>query len=53
MAEKHTDLVCGMEVTEENAACSFEYQGKTYYFCAEACRDQFAQNPEEHISRRQ
>ncbi|MFO7639473.1 MAG: YHS domain-containing protein [bacterium] len=52
MSERHIDPVCGMEVTEQDAACSYEYQGRTYYFCAEACRDQFTQNPEAHPARR-
>ncbi len=52
MAEpKHVDPVCGMEVTEEEAACSYEYQGKKFYFCAESCRDQFASDPENFLSR--
>ena len=32
------DPVCQMEVTPENAACSVEYKGKTYYFCAQSCK---------------
>jgi Cu+-exporting ATPase len=34
-----------MTVTKENAACSYDYQGKTYYFCAPSCRDEFVANP--------
>ncbi|HDQ99617.1 MAG TPA: YHS domain-containing protein [candidate division WOR-3 bacterium] len=52
MEDKHVDPVCRMEVTEENAACSYEHQGRTYYFCADACRDAFAQNPEQYLTRR-
>ena len=40
-----TDPVCGMEVNEEEAAATYEYQGKTYYFCAVGCKDKFAQDP--------
>jgi len=42
------DPVCGMTVTKENAACSYDYNGKTFYFCAESCRDQFAAAPEKY-----
>lgn len=49
MSDKKTDPVCGMEVTPENAACSLEYRGKTYYFCAEACRHEFAEHPEQFL----
>ena len=43
------DPVCGMEVTEEDAACSYEYQGKKYYFCAASCRDAFTQDPQGYL----
>ncbi len=43
------DPVCGMEVSEENAACSYEYQGRRYYFCASSCRDVFVQNPQSYL----
>ena len=42
------DPVCGMEVetTEAKAAgLTLEYQGRTYYFCSETCKEQFAKNP--------
>uniref|UniRef100_A0A7C4G9S2 YHS domain-containing protein n=1 Tax=candidate division WOR-3 bacterium TaxID=2052148 RepID=A0A7C4G9S2_UNCW3 len=51
MAEKKTDPVCGMEVTAENAACSFEYGGKTYYFCAQACMHEFSEHPERFLKK--
>jgi YHS domain-containing protein len=35
-----TDPVCGMIVDEE-IAISEEFDGETFYFCCEACRDQF------------
>ncbi len=43
------DPVCGMVVTKENAACSYDYKGKTYYFCAESCRDDFAASPDKYL----
>ncbi len=43
------DPVCGMEVDPDEAAVSFEYEGKTYYFCAEACKKRFAEEPEKFI----
>jgi len=42
------DPVCGMTVTKENAACSYEHNGRTFYFCAESCRDQFAAGPDKY-----
>ena len=47
--EGNIDPVCGMTVTKENAACSYDYGGKTYYFCAASCRDDFAAGPEKYL----
>jgi Cu+-exporting ATPase len=43
------DLVCGMEIMEENAAASTEYKGKKYYFCAKTCKQKFDEDPEKYI----
>jgi len=48
-AEGNLDPVCGMTVTKENAACSYDYKGKTYYFCAASCMDEFVSNPDKHL----
>ena len=40
-----TDPVCGMQIDEEKAVAKVEYQGKTYHFCADACRQQFEADP--------
>lgn len=47
--EPQIDPVCKMAVTKENAACSYDYKGKTYYFCAASCKDDFAKNPESYL----
>jgi len=39
------DPVCNMRVLPETAAGKFEYQGKTYYFCASRCLDRFRADP--------
>ncbi len=38
-----------MEVREEEAAASTEYKGKKYYFCAQACKQKFDEDPEKYI----
>jgi len=43
------DPVCGMNVTKEDAACSYDHKGKTYYFCAASCRDEFAAAPDKYL----
>jgi Cu+-exporting ATPase len=40
-----TDPVCGMKIDTDDAAATAEYEGKTYYFCSEACRDAFVADP--------
>lgn len=35
------DPVCGMEVDEKKAKFTSTYKGKTYYFCAKACKEKF------------
>ena len=47
---QHTDPVCGMQVDEQNAAAQSEYEGQTFYFCSEGCKEKFEQNPEQYIS---
>jgi Cu+-exporting ATPase len=39
------DPVCGMTVQQATAAGSYEYQGKTYYFCATSCLTKFRTEP--------
>ena len=41
------DPVCGMHIDSAAAAASEEYEGKTYYFCSEACHQRFAATPEQ------
>ncbi|BAL80316.1 YHS domain-containing protein [Caldisericum exile] len=46
---KHIDPVCGMIVKEETAKVTFEYNGKTYYFCSDFCFEEFKKNPEKYL----
>ena len=41
------DPVCGMTVDPPTAAGRYDYQGKTYYFCAVSCLDKFKADPEQ------
>jgi len=43
------DLVCGMEVDEEEAPAKTEYKGQTYYFCAPGCKVAFERDPEKYL----
>jgi YHS domain-containing protein len=35
------DPVCGMKFSSSEAACTLEHEGRTYYFCAESCRERY------------
>lgn len=43
------DPVCGMTITPEKAAGSYEYKGETFYFCSKSCLAKFQANPETFI----
>jgi YHS domain-containing protein len=52
-AGKDTDPVCGMEVEQLNAEHQVEHMGKTFYFCAPACKKAFQKDPEKYIGKAQ
>jgi YHS domain-containing protein len=37
-----------MDLDESQAKAKAEYEGKTYYFCSDACREEFEPYPEQH-----
>lgn len=39
------DEVCGMTIDSDEAATSFEFQGRRYYFCSQRCRVRFEEHP--------
>ena len=39
------DPVCGMEFSPTQAATTAKWKGQTYYFCCEACRASFEEDP--------
>jgi Cu+-exporting ATPase len=45
------DPVCGMTVALKTAAGSFEYNGQSYYFCADHCLAKFRINPESFLNK--
>lgn len=44
------DPVCGMTVQPATAAGSYEYQGKTYYFCSTSCLSKFRTDPIHYLT---
>lgn len=47
--ETAIDPICGMSVDVATAEWTWEYQGRTYYFCASRCRHRFAGAPQEYL----
>jgi putative ABC transport system ATP-binding protein len=48
MSEMATDPVCGMAV-EREATPHYEHDGRMWFFCATACRDEFAADPDRFV----
>jgi len=40
-----------MLVSEQTAAATSTYAGKTYYFCSPACKATFDKHPEEYVGK--
>ncbi len=49
MQTRATDPVCGMSIERESAAATLLLKGTTFYFCADGCRSEFAQQPEKFL----
>lgn len=43
-----TDPVCGMQVDDQTAPAESNYQGTTYYFCSEECKETFDRQPQQY-----
>ncbi len=46
------DLVCGIEVDEQQATRKSEYQGHLYYFCSPGCQQRFDDDPSRYVDPR-
>ncbi len=46
---QHRDPVCGMVVSSDSVRAV--YGGRTYYFCAQACKMAFEKSPEPYLSK--
>jgi Cu+-exporting ATPase len=44
------DPVCGMTVDPRQAAGSFDYHGRTFFFCSLGCREKFKADPERFLN---
>ena len=44
------DAVCGMKVDEREPGFQLRLEGRTYWFCSEACLAEFRRHPEDYTS---
>jgi YHS domain-containing protein len=51
-AEKVVCPGCGHMMDKSEVKVSYDYKGKTYYFCCEGCKEKFANNPEEYLKKK-
>ena len=49
--EKVVCPVSGETMLISQAKASYEYEGKTYYFCCEACQEKFVKDPAKYIGK--
>ena len=47
-----TDPVCGMSVVPGETKLVSLYEGRSYWFCAEGCREAFEANPGKYLDRK-
>jgi YHS domain-containing protein len=48
VCKKNADLACvDIPVDETTPSCA--YEGKTYYFCSDECRNEFAKHPSKYV----
>ena len=45
-----TDPVCGMAVDPAASELSFDYNGRTYWFCSKGCLLEFRDDPELYLA---
>ncbi|HEY7534567.1 MAG TPA: heavy metal-binding domain-containing protein, partial [Thermodesulfobacteriota bacterium] len=44
------DPVCGMEIDPESSFGSYEYEGRTYFFCNQYCLEKFKVEPAKYLT---
>ncbi|MCG6911675.1 MAG: YHS domain-containing protein [Deltaproteobacteria bacterium] len=47
--DRYIDPVCHMKVDKKSTVPPFDFEGDTYYFCAEGCRQAFMAAPGKYL----
>ncbi len=50
VCKANADLAC-VDVAVDDKTPSYAYNGKTYYFCSDECKDQCAKNPKNYVAK--
>lgn len=50
--ETVTCAVGGEVIKKSEVKATYEYEGKTYYFCCEGCKEKFIKDPEKYIQKK-
>ena len=45
-----TDTVCKTQVDDADASGQSDYEGLTYYFCDQDCKDKFDADPQDYMT---
>ena len=45
---QYVDPVCGMIIDPDDHVPQQEFEGHPYYFCSEACKQEFLNNPDQY-----
>ena len=49
---KVRDVVCGMDIDPRYAEAKLNYQGQTFHFCSQGCKEEFDRKPEEYSKKK-
>ena len=49
VCKKNADLAC-IDVTVDKTTPKYMYDGHTYYFCSEECKNEFSKNPQKYLA---
>jgi len=47
----NADLAC-IDIPVDKTTPSYTYNGKTYYFCSDECRDKFKKDPQKYVAQK-
>jgi YHS domain-containing protein len=50
VCKKNADLAC-VDVQVDSETPAYVYNGKTYFFCSDECRSEFAKHPQKYIQK--